>query len=285
MATREDKKKERERYLVRGFLDHAGIGYKVTGMRSVREGQTPGGLVISGPDVKVTCAQGNRARRVGVEVTEYQNDAGDTGSPGRRIDSIFWKIWPHLKRELAGDSDIRECFGSLCFDWSCPPRPRDAEAVALQITQFLRDHLADLTDGDWHFFRRRGRRPRLPGDFALYPLLREHFTELRVQLCANLTGPLLWQYNSAASVGVVRDIVVDLIEGKAAKLQSYDRSGTVETWLLICAGIGIPCDSAGPEYHGRDALSSLVIRCAAKKSGFDRVVVWDRINEWHVDLV
>lgn len=278
------KKCRVERVLVREFLEHLGLQYVAPSMRSTDCGNPRSGTRAAGPDVKITCYLGGRRIRVGIEVVEYQVDAKADGSLGRRINGVFWAIWKHLKPRLARNGNIRECTGSMYLDWACPPRPRDARAVATELARFLKDHLPMLSHDGQHRFSRRGRRAADPGDFEQYPLLLKHFTGLFVQRPSNLIGPLSWHYNSAAGVGVVEDVVVDLIQNKAAKLASYDRSGTSQTWLLICAGVYVPRDSAGPEPHGRHFLKSQRICAAAHQSGFDQVLFWERAHRWHVRL-
>lgn len=279
------QKDMRERLLVRQFLEHARIPFSVQGIRSVGKGSR-------GPDVKVTCRIGGKQVRIGVEVVEYQVDAKHKGgSHGRRIDELQRRIWRSLRPRLAHDPSIRECTGLMCFDLACPlefktPEAAEAivEAIVDDLLKFIKDHVKTLQATTSTWFSRIGRRPRDPGAFDQYPHIKKYFTRLLLRRPLNLRGPLTWQYNNAACVGVVEDGVVSLINAKAGKLPQYNLRGTAQTWLLICAGVSVPSDSAGSRNDGQRALRSRQVRDAADHSGFDRVTFWERARNWNVRL-
>jgi len=279
------QKAKRERFLVRDFLDYLPVTYLPRSIRSARSktgGATPSN---AGPDVRITCIMGGRKVRIGIEVTEYQSDATEGGSQGRRFDSFFSKIWVSLGRGLAEDAQLRECTGYLSFDGTQTPRPHDAPMVAEELVRLLRLHLRKLGGGARLTLHRAqeclARLARKPyGDRCSFPLLERYFISVRLQRCA---GPVSWSYNNAASVGAVEGIVVRLITDKARKLPGYTRTGLDETWLLICAGVGIAHDSAGPAHDGGHALRSQRIHDAAARSGFDSVIFWERA-QWHLVL-
>jgi len=148
------------------------------------------------------------------------------------------------------------------------------------LIRFVEANRAILSDEEPHWFDRPDERRRRP-DFGGYPLLTTHFKKLRLHLWAGLVGPFRWDYDSASSVGVVKKTVVNIIDSKAGKLASYDKSNTDETWLMICAGLALPTDSAGPKQYGRTSLAVTEIRCAAAQSGFDKVIFWERVHGWH----
>jgi hypothetical protein len=280
MNVSQDRKARRERLLVREFLTHESLAFRRQGMRSVRKSP--------GPDVKVTCQIAGEPVRIGIEVVEYQADAKPNGgSVGRRIAELHKEIGRRLRPRLAADKNIRECEGTMCFDWACPldyPNVRSASAaiedIVDELVRFLTAHQRVIPQTGSYCFRRSGRRPRDQGDFDQYRLLKKHFTCLRVRRPNNLAGPFSWQYNNAAYIGVVDKNVVSLISTKAAKLLKYDRSGTAQTWLLICAGVSIPHDSAGASALAGSALQSRQVCDAADGSGFHKVAFWERRCGW-----
>ena len=277
--------KRLERYIVRDFLDHAGISYVVHGIRSVREGMRPNGKHVAGPDVSITCELPGGPKRVGIEVVEYQNDVGSGmgGSGGRRAEASFRHIWECLRRRLHSRPSIREVHGWLVLDRDHLPQMAQCGAIADELIRFIETNRAILSDEEPHWFDRPDERGRGP-DFRGSPLLTTHFKKLRLHLWAGLVGPFRWDYDSASSVGVVKKTVIDIIDSKASKLPAYDKSNTDETWLLICAGLALPTDSAGPRQHGQRYLADAEIRCAAAQSGFDKVIFWERVHGWHEHL-
>ena len=281
MGKQASEKAERERFLVREFLDYRNISHLPRSIRSV--------YAAAGPDVRIMCTLGRRKVRIGIEVTEYQSDATDGPSRGRRFDSYFRKIWSHLEPLLAADHQLRECTGYLRFDWTQAPWPNDAGKVAEELVDLLRVHLKRLEGGSClTFYRTRECFKRLQrepyGDRRSFPLLERYFSSVKLRKSLDLCGPLSWAYNNAACVGLVEEVVVRLIENKAGKLPGYSRTGIDETWLLICAGVGIAHDSAGPASHGCDALRPQLLQDAAAISGFDRVIFWERAHRWHLVL-
>jgi len=277
-------KKKRERLLVREFLAHRGMLYRLSGVRSVTERKTDKGGTITGPDVRITCTIGGKDIRVGVELVEYQVDAaGERGSQGRQFKAFFDKIWLHLRPLLCNRRGLRECFGTLFFDWDQRPDPREAKNIAEELMRFLRDHRTVLANGELHYFLRK-EGPGQEGHFDGYPCLKKHFKKIALRNLGTLTGPLLWAYNCAACIGVREDHVLRLIDKKSSKIRSYDLSNVEEVWLLMCAGIALPHDSAGPE-HVKPRLFSKAIRDAARNSGFNRVIFWERIHDWHANLL
>ena len=270
---------------MREFLCHMNIPYRLQSIRSVREGKRPGGKAISGPDVKITCSIGGKNIRVGVELVEYQVDAiVKKGSRGRQFNAFMDKIRQHLKPLLSHNRRLRECFGTLFFDWDQQPNPRDAMKIAQELIRFLGDHVTSLANGERYcFLRKKG--PKQGGHFDVYPVLKRYFKKIAVTSLNDLNGPFLWTYNIAAFIGVVEENVLRLIGQKTTKMKSYDWSNVKEMWLLIYAGADIPHDSAGDQVPGNRKLSSRAIRGAAKNSGFDRVIFWEKIHSWHVNLL
>ena len=284
MATvnkKEALEKRRERYIVRAFLDHAGIPYRDHGIRSVREGKRRDSKSITGPDIKVTCEFPGGPERIGIELVEYQNDVGTVGrgSLGRRVDKCFRTIRESLRRRQYERAKIRQVVGMVFLDRDALPRMDQCEEVAAELIRFVEENLSILSRTDRQWFERSDGRGR-DADFVDYPLLARHFKRLMLEIFGGV-GPIGWTYDNASSVGIVRRTVVGLINGKASKLSSYDKSNTDETWLLICAGLALPTDSAGPRQHGKRYLAATEIRCAAAQSGFDKVIFWERVQGWH----
>ena len=239
------------------------IPFKLSSLKSVEEGKKEDGRLITGPDVEaeITCIGDTKKSRVGIELTYYQNDVTNGSSPGRRLHSFFEEIWRHLEPLLRHAPDLRECIGYLRFDLHQQPRPSDAESIAKELFRFTLLHLTELLDGEWHDYAREKKaiNSKFQYDFTDFSLLERYFAEIHLINCVELVGPLKWSRNSATCVGVVDKIVFDLIERKTEKLPGYDTTRTKETWLLICAGAGIPHDSAGPD-HGN-------VRAFSKKRG------------------
>jgi len=268
--------------------------YELQSIRSVPEGLRSDGRSVSGPDVDVTCTVGGQDIRIGIELTEYQVDATNRGSKGRRWEAFYWRIQRHLEPLLRSSNSLQHCHGSLDFDWGSTPQPNEAKKVAEELYRFAETHIDELAD-DVHYgyFRdsRRGRPKtnRLVYDsFRGFPLLGKYFKKIGLIRHPNHTGHL-WSWNAATGVGIVEDNVVKLIEAKTNKVDKYDTAGTDQTWLVICAGVSIPHDSAGPDHPGNLVhFKSPEIReaaAAAKRAGFDRVVFWERTHGWHRDLV
>ena len=269
-------KEERERWLVREFLDHAGIPYRPQGVRSV-------GGAASGPDVKVTCLAGGGPKRVGIEITEYQVDAGPNGSAGRRMHSFHDRVWRRLWELLEGAPELSRFFGSLWYDWSVNPFPHHAEPLAKEVVRFLDLNRHTLRDGKMRRLRRKTG-PNQGGDFDGFPMMARYLSDVLVQYLRDCRGPFMWQYNNAACVSIDEQIILRTLARKAKALPTYAKKGIEELWLLVCAGVLISHDSAGPEEHARHKLAGSTVLSAARSSGFDRVTFWSRHPAWHIDL-
>lgn len=276
-----ETKRKRERSIVQEFLDHAKIPYQRHDMRSIRERTGSNCRSITGPDVSVTCELAGAPKRIGIELAEYQNDVGTAGkgSLGRRVDKCFRTIRESLRRRQYERAKIRQVVGMVLLDRKALPRMDQCEEVAAELIRFVEANLSILSPDQEQWFNRSDGHGG-DADFVDYPLLTKHFKRLMLEIFGGV-GPIGWTYDSASSVGIVRETVVGLINGKASKLPSYDKSNTDETWLLICAGLALPTDSAGPRQHGQRYLAATEIRRAAAQSGFDKVIFWERVHGWH----
>ncbi len=275
LRQRDNKKTQRERSLVREFLRHAGFPFRDRGFRSVE--------TVPGPDWTGTCLVDGHWQRIGIEVTEYQTDATFKGSPGRMRDGLFQAVWRHLEPLLAGHPPARHYFGSIYFDRRNPLRQRDAKALAYELFAFVTDHVDAIPTKGLRAFGRTGQYPWDPGDFDRYPLLKAHVDKLWVFPVSAIAQAYLWSYSNAACVGVVPPVVMRLLSDKAAKVSGYDTRNTAELWLLICAGVAVPTDSAGPQACAKDLICPK-ISSAARSSGFDRVFFWERAHGWDLRL-
>lgn len=264
-------KKELEVALVRKYLQHGAI--ECLNIQSVCDDYIT-------PDVAVICKVDGPRLRVGVEVCRYMVD-----DLGLRKRSLSEQIDEHLSPMLASDSSLRDCAVQLFFDERNLPRPSKTREIAEEVCRFVRGKASVLADGRSSFFSRYGALPSDPGDFHGFPLLLRHFT--RVRLCRpGVIGPMSLKYNSAALVGVIADKVVQIVTEKAEQLSKskYDLTLLDQVWLLICAGVAVPSESAGHEEQGREDLASERIHDVAIGSGFDRVIFWESGQAWDMHL-
>jgi hypothetical protein len=278
MIARNKKKAQKERHLVRSFLKQARIEFLTKTLRSVQDSH-------SGPDVRFTgILQGHRIR-IGIEVTEYQNDVTDgktVGSQQRAQHAFFDRIWKELKPMLAEDDWLKQFHGQITFNRDQSFK-NDAKQVALQLVCFLKNRLIKsslIAERERYTFWsekfcRYGSQHVWwgPGLDTLDRYIK-HFTIRRDTFC---TGPFEWDHNRAAFVGVQRNILTRIIKEKEEKLSKYSTGSLKEVWLLICGSTNWqPIES-----FGRATPAELVLPRSTSRRHFHKVVIWERAHEWH----
>lgn len=269
------KKKRIERARVLDLVDYLGVRAKTHGIRSVRES-----AVVTGPDVRITCLISGRWARIGVEVTSYQVDANSPELKARQVYGHFVQVRRSLERRLRCRKNLPPCGGMLVYDERYKGRLPPARDIAAELVQMMLDHHDKLVRGERVPFYRHDNVGG-PGELQDFPALRKCFTKVTIAVARPSGIKSNWRYNSAAMVGIVRNVVLNRIAEKRCARPRYMSHGIDETWLLICADGETSHDSAGSEEHSARHLSSASILEAAAGAGFDRVVFWERIHHWH----
>ncbi len=260
------EKKKKEELLAREFFEHIGISSRALEMR-----EPPC------PDAEVRCLIDGRERVLGVELTEYQVDAQrNGGSKERMLDSLGRRILETAQKQCTAiDPQMEQLHVEISSNKANPPSSRDEDRIAADLAKFLSDRFAGMTESWTRFLRHRR-------DFEGYPELEAHMDWIHVYRCGpEVRGPLLWQYNGTAHVRMVEDVVLNILEQKARKRKAYSLPDATEYWLVICAGVSIPSDCAGPQSHCHEVLQSARIRTTGSQAGFDRIYFWDRAHDWH----
>jgi hypothetical protein len=272
----------REKTLVKEFLRFKSV--RVHRLRSSTEfasGSQHSGS--TGPDIKVRCSRRGQEHLVGIEVTEYQVDRGPYGSPARARAEFWRRIWRILRRNY---------FPRLCDLWpfdvvvtprqEAPPRTTEARVVARELVDFVLAHPSANDDpAVFRSARQRGK----AGVFDDYAALRRCVDNVLIRRRSGRTvDPPYWRLGGAAMVGVDPSQIARTISAKGKKGGCYDLTDTDECWLLICATGETVCDRAGPRMEGKELLKDTDVRDAVRRSGFDRVVFWERVGKWECTL-
>lgn len=239
---------------------------------------------ITGPDIKVQCTFKGESLALGIELTRYQVDSQDNdGSPARRLKGMWDKIYEVIEKIYFPKYPFLKCLHARPrFDISNPPPKKVADSIACELVQFLLSH-----------HRRVGRTPKVfrqqkghkrPGDFDNFPYLKQWLKALSVYRVSSTPGNVsCWWLGSGAGIAIVEQIVVGIIAGKAKKKQRYELRDVDESWLIIYADGETVCDRAGPEECKEDLRSAEVTK-AAKESGFDRIIFWERVRGWQFEI-
>ena len=265
------QRQEHERWLVSQFLRHKGL-------RARRLTSVTG---APGPDVRVTLGCHGQERIVGIEVTEYQCDRKEHGSPRRALAAFANDVLTDVRRhygwrysELLG-LDIQVKFRE--------ERPSSLKSivVARELTSFLRTRVASI-DGP-RLFCSTSHRDRA-GEFHEFPSLEAAIDHV---LVCRLDGsePPLWHSQDAASTALLPATLAEIIKAKAGKRIHYDLRDLDECWLLICATGETMCDSAGRERFQKSKVRTPEVEAACSHAGFDMVLFWEATSNWSVTIL
>lgn len=253
-----------EKFLIREFLAHLGV--QADNIDATRER----------PDARIECFIDGQRKIIGLDVTEYQVDTQDQGgSRAQALESAWNRIWDRIQSEsFPKYAQLHQIGVQIFFDKQNPPRTRQADQIADELSQFLVS-VSDRINEEGLFFRRSA------GDFDGWNLLKACTEKLRAYRYAPARkGPSLWQRSDAAHVGIVSEVLTRILAKKRKARRGYNLAGADEYWLLIAAGAGVSSSCAGPQWHCSDELRSQPIRDAASEAGFDRVYFWERASQW-----
>lgn len=267
-----------EKSLVGEYLEWKGI--KVLQLEHLAEFcPDHGKLGIAGPDVRAHCDIHGNSEFLGIELTEHPIRKGPSGSLHAMRDALAEQISNRIQdawvRILPA---LRNCLVTIDFDDKNLPRMRSLNAFADELARFVNDHPSATSEQ--RSFRRRSL-DIANSDFSRFPLLQEHLESLRV-IRAESRFPI-WIASSADSIGIDREGFLSTIGVKSAKLQKYDLTCRDKCWLLIAAiGRG---SRIGPPLLAQELSNDEKLAIAARSSGFKRVIIWERVRDWDVDLV
>lgn len=274
-------KDEAEKFLVGEYLAWKKV--KVLDLKTLSEFCPDyGRRGISGPDTRARCEINGIIHNIGIELTEYQVRQGAHGSPHARWDAIADQISNRIQQVWVPQYPaLKHCLVTFDFDQGSLPVKSNIHAFTDELATFVNDRIPAMNKP--HSFRRATVDSHSGCDFAEFPLLRRHLVGLRIVRADCVF--LRWGASSADSMGIVRERFFDYIKERADKLRNYDRSSCDPCWLLIAA-TGSSTDSRiGPPQLAQVLADDQELTDVAKTTNFQRIIVWERIRNWDIDLV
>lgn len=270
------KKEQKEKRLVDEFLRYKRIRFrKLQSLREFRPGFAESG--IAGPDARAECLIRGKWVTVGIELREYPSDETATGSPARRRQDVWTRVWRIIERDYIPEFPE---FQGIWVDVNVgdePPKMRDAELLARELKDFLLAEAPGVTN-EQNF-------PKwdAPGGgscFARFPNLKRFVTSITVN---GRLGDVPWGFGKAEWVGVDPRRLGAIISRKSRQKLKYAKEMN-ECWLLICGSGATPTDGWGPVHLSEDELSDPVLVAAAQYSGFQKVICWECVEKWDHEL-
>lgn len=262
-----EQKKDKEVYIVRGFLKTLRLKGRVKPQEN--------------PDVRVALCQPNAGwpAVAGVEVREHYNDEilGKLDSQGQRLWKFWWKVREKVEQIRPDALSQIHAFVQLKKRNLLKQKRLNSiiKGIAKEIVDFVvngseNGHSNIIIVPDWeerHF-----------GDFMGYPLMEKYVK--RVTIRKGFYGMFTANAN-ASIVGVSITNLRKIIEEKNQKAQKYNRMDLDELWLLIAA----PHDNAFNAMHGfpeQINFGHTEIMEACQRTPFDRIFFWSGPpHEWY----
>jgi hypothetical protein len=273
-------KEAQEEFLVREFLDqqHA----RVSNLERLSQ-RIPNhdGLGIAGPDIWATVDWQENSLEVAFEVTDYYLDSDGRGSEAMRRKNTWNEVCRHIQLEHPDRAAFRKLHVAVSFT-SCLPKKVSVVALANELAAFLLSHLpAEGYEAHYHRF---GNRLPNSGDFDQHPLLYAHLQRVTVRTTDYKANRRLWHCADAAVIGVSAPIIAQIVQDKTTGYQRYNLDGANECWLLICAGGNSATNRAGLQGDPPAAANEEELVTAVKRTPFDKVILWDRIDSEYIEL-
>ena len=279
-----DKEQERaDKRLVEAHLQAFNIPFR--DMQGPTEYKRAGQKLPSGPDVKVTlCRQ--KDCRVGIEVTEYQCDCGKKGGSIKRHTRGCWDktIKPAIEEARKRKPfDVPGFHATVSLKEDCLPGKDRAKGVGEEIVECVRTRVPPTRD-DSRYIPKKRLQPSQPSEFDEFPSLQKHVRFIIVSQNGCPRGTAYWTLSGAGAMGLVIPLLLHRLEEKSSAVHDYDLDDVDETWLLICASGFTGADRAGRLELCEHEFRSEGVMDAARDAGFDRVIFWDRIDQWEFPL-
>lgn len=266
-------KPQRERLLIREFIHH--LKYRITRVEWQER-----------PDALVTLIGSDGRRRVGIELTEHFSDtAAGNCSPLTPVDEFWHLVEASLVRRISHRKAILGIEGCIRFKPNLPlaqGKGKDkrnvvpARAIAAQIIDFIETKLVGEAF-DHRVFHKR--------EFIGYPLMNCHVDYFRLSRCQTSSGrasTCSWTcFNTnTGNIGLSLSYLKASIAAKNKKAPDYENWGNAtEKWLLIVCGAGFVSSQAASINRRLKPDSQLKTLC--RRSPYDRIVVFDRVHNWH----
>jgi hypothetical protein len=224
-------------------------------------------------------SRAGRKKRIGVELTEYFNDAmpGDS-SPVAAIDGFWRNVQTSLMRRISHlghrphlvETEARVTFGE------CPP-PRKALAGLLAGELVAFASAQQIQEREYRTVRAR--------DFgAEYPKMKRWVKSILLyRNCAGVRVPsrCSWECDnvSCGAMGLRLEYIKSIIETKNDKAANYDWRDAEEKWLLIVASDARVGNRSGPPVP-EDTWNDEGLTGLCRESPYDRIFVWESVRCW-----
>lgn len=270
------EQKEKEKRLLRGFLDTIGI----QGIRIYFDEKPDLRFILKNTNTL------NTTGRIGVEITEHFNDAAvDSSSGGQRLLS-FWKA--HLLPEIIKikKRDLDNIHAYISFNKS---RLMVASLVISRFIGKIANDIVNLVRNEAQCMRFE--EEKTIKHFAIYPVLKQYVNSIKISKADAYF--LNWDANFSASyINVNSRKIAQMIDDKNKKAQRYNWDNYKEIWLLIAAAhdnsfnalrMSLEEINCPKIFHTDHVIESCL------KSPFDRIFIWadrpdDKNNRWYYQI-
>ncbi|QDV89102.1 hypothetical protein RAS2_01630 [Phycisphaerae bacterium RAS2] len=274
-ASGRKNKEDYERDMAREYLEFKGIHFtRLQTLAEFRPAHASEG--IDGPDIFVTLLHDDTHHMTGIELTRYICRKNDHGSASLRLNDINDKLNTYVRTVLIPKArDLRGFSISMTLNLENLPRGQEICDIADGVVKFIDERRIEMDELVIEDSYTR-RLPSVP--FDGFPVLARFLKSLRIMRTE--LNDLAWKVSDATAIGLDDDIIVATIVEKSEKLAKYHVDDCDETWLLIAAdGSGSDC-RIGPPMERDRILENGKIVGAAQRSGFDKVIIWERVREW-----
>jgi hypothetical protein len=215
------------------------------------------------PDFIVTLHQLN----IGVEVTEFHSDlTGEKERPRRAVEEAWTSLQRVIMEKIGDYKELKDTSGTLFFKkLELPPTPeyKDFVIELVQLSpEMIESNLEEISPG------------------SNYPLLNKYLDKFHLK---NVGCYISWEWNhNASSIGLTESELIDTIQPKLVKAESYIRKNIDVLWLLVVSGSRL--SQTMPVHLANKLLSYKKLDYLLSRSVFEKIYIYQYmvgvIYEW-----
>ena len=204
---------------------------------------------------------------IGVEVTEFHSDLkGEKDRPRRAVEEAWASLQQVIMERIGTHKELEDTNGTLYFKKLELPPNKEYKGF---INELIQLSLAMIETNSEAIS---------PG--SNYPLLNKYLNKFHLK---KVGCYITWEWNhNASSIGLTESELIDTIQPKIAKAESYIRNDIDGLWLLVVSGFRL--SQTMPVHLSNKLLSYKKLNYLLSRSIFEKVYIYQYmigvIYEW-----
>jgi hypothetical protein len=208
-----------------------------------------------------------RHSKIGIEVTEFHSDLkGEQDRPRRAVEEAWTSLQRVIMEKIGKYKELEDTSGTLFFKkLELPPTPKYKDFVielvqlSLEMIETNREEISPKSN---------------------YPLLNKYLDKFHLK---KVGCYITWEWNhNASSIGLTESELVDTIQPKLVKAESYIKKNIDVLWLLVVSGSRL--SQTMPVHLANKLLSFKNLDYLLSRSVFDKIYIYQYmvgvIYEW-----